>query len=172
MLRILKQAYRNNNAFVPFQMKTRHPEAYVRCILPRQTKSISDHHVIMANNISIDAMYYLTDYINSVNGVIDIVASTSVMTNGRHKIMVNKDNFYSVRKEIMSKLPEWYEAHVPEDAKAVNRQFPDPPEVAPLFSDGYSSGDNTYMNKYPIRIKVCQYALNHGTVHKCLQYRV
>ncbi len=55
MLRILKQAYRNNNAFVPLQMRTQHPEAYARYIL-RQTKSISDHHNIMANNISIDAM--------------------------------------------------------------------------------------------------------------------
>jgi hypothetical protein len=145
MLRLLKQAYCNNNAFVPFQMRTRHPEAYARYIL-RQTKSMSDHHVIIANNISIDAMYYLADYIKSVNGVLDIVASTSVTKSGRHKIMVNKANFYPVRKEIMSKLPEWYDAHVPEDAKAVNRQFPDPPEIAPLFSDGYSSGDNTYMS--------------------------
>lgn len=48
----------------------------------------------------------------------------------------------------MSKLSEWYEARVPEEdaKKAVNRQFPDSPEFAPLFSDGYLSGDNTYMS--------------------------
>lgn len=55
MLRILKQAYCNNSAFVPFQMQSRHPEAYVRFIL-QQTKSMSDHHVIIANNFSTDVM--------------------------------------------------------------------------------------------------------------------
>ncbi|KAI2506420.1 hypothetical protein MHU86_8046 [Fragilaria crotonensis] len=124
MLRILKQAYRNNSAFVPFQMRTRHPEAYVRFIL-QQTKSMSDHHVIITNNFSTDVMYYLVDYIKAIDGVIDVVASTSVVTNGKYKIMVNRDNFHRVRKEIMSNLSEWYNVHVPEDAKvANNKQFP------------------------------------------------
>ena len=46
----------------------------------------------------------------------------------------------------MSELHEWYEVHVPADAKLINDRYNDLPEVAPLYSDKYSSGEGTYMS--------------------------
>jgi hypothetical protein len=62
MLKNLKHAYRDSNAFVPFQMRSEYPEAYSRCIY-QQTKSMSGNYVFIMNNVSTDAMYYLSDHI-------------------------------------------------------------------------------------------------------------
>ena len=46
----------------------------------------------------------------------------------------------------IKRLPEWYEEFVPDDAKTeITRKFLYTPEVAPLMSDGYSSGSDGYM---------------------------
>jgi hypothetical protein len=56
-LTLLKQAYRDNQVFIQFRMKSKHPEAYFRVIL-QQTKILASHHVIILQNIGTDAMYW------------------------------------------------------------------------------------------------------------------
>jgi hypothetical protein len=97
------------------------------------------------NYVGNQSILYLEDRIRAVQGVLDIVPGKNVETDGKFRVQVKKDNFYKVRSEISKHLINWYEEHVPEDGKRLSSKFPFPPEVAPLMSDGYSSGSDGYM---------------------------
>ncbi|KAI2501780.1 hypothetical protein MHU86_12700 [Fragilaria crotonensis] len=141
----LKRAYSDTHEFVSFQLRSKHPDAYVRFIR-QQTKHLADNHVFIMNNVSIDAMYYLSDHIKAVRGIKDVIAGPRVLYDGRHKVLVNKDDFHQAQNSVISQLHEWFDLHVSADAKIINARFLDPPEVAPLFSDGYSRGEGTYLS--------------------------
>lgn len=145
LLKTLKRAYSDTHEFVPFQLRSKHPEAYVRFIR-QQTQHLHDNHVFIMNNVSIDAMYYMSDHIKAVPGIRDVIAGSNVVYDGRHKVLVNKAAFHQARNSVISQLQDWFETHVSADAKLINERFRDPPEVAPLFSDGYSSGEGTYLS--------------------------
>ncbi|KAI2495318.1 hypothetical protein MHU86_19217 [Fragilaria crotonensis] len=145
MLKILKLVYRESTDFTSFQLRNKHPEAYVRILL-QQTKMISNNHVIILNNVSNDAMYYLSDRILSVEGVRDVIAVPNTDYLGKHKVLVNKEDFQRVRKTLQASINTWYESHVPDDAKQSSRIYSGIPEVAPLNSDGFSSGNGTYLS--------------------------
>ena len=145
MMKLLQQAYQENNAFTFFQMRQKNPEAYARVII-KQTQIMAGHHVIILHNVDVDAMFFLSAHIQSVPGVLDIGPALTVLSDGRHKVLVGKDDFHSARKSLIEHLSEWYEEHVSEDAKQINDKFLGAPEVAPLFSDGCSSGEGTYMS--------------------------
>ena len=142
MLKILKHTYKATTEFVPFQMRTKHPDAYCR-ILSQQTKLIAEQHVIVLHNISPDTMYYLSDRIASIKGVIDLKAVHGEK-DGKHRVLVNKDEFHQVRKSLQQGLPTWYAETVADDAKPHPDRFPGDPEVAQIMSDGYSSGEDSY----------------------------
>jgi hypothetical protein len=143
MLKILKHTYRTTTEFIPFQMRAKHPEAYARILL-QQSKTITDQHVIILQNISPDTMYYLSDRIGSVDGVIDIKEATYRKDLGKYRILVHKDDFQSARKSLQFGLQQWYVECVPDDAKPRTNRFPGDPEVAPIMSDGDSSGEDSY----------------------------
>jgi hypothetical protein len=145
MMKILQQAYRETNAFVFFQMRQKSPEAFARVVC-QQTKIMAGHHVVILKYISMDAMYYLMEHILTVPGLLDVVASRNVLTDGRHKVLVPKEEFGKVSKCLMANLNAWYEVHVSEDAKQINGHLPGAPAVASLFTDGCSSGEETYMS--------------------------
>jgi hypothetical protein len=142
MLKILKQTYKETTEFVPFQMRSKHPDAYCR-ILSQQTKMIADQHVIVLLNISSDTMYYLSDRIASIQGVIDLKAVPQGEKEGKYRVLVNKDDFLQPRKSLQVGLPTWYDEIVAEDAKPHPDRFPGDPEVAQIMSDGYSSGEDS-----------------------------
>jgi hypothetical protein len=144
-LNILKQAYHNTPMFIQFQMKSKHPEAYLRAIL-QQTKVLSSHHVIILQNIGSDSAYYLEEYIKAEDGVIDMHPTSKTKDDGRHKVLVHKKQFHAVRATLMKKIPEWFDTHVEADAKRLNEKFPAAPEVAPISLDDISNGDGTYMS--------------------------
>ena len=143
MLKILKHTYRTTTEFIPFQMRSKHPEAYARILL-QQSKIITDQHVIILQNISPDTMYYLSDRIGSIDGVLDIKEATYRKDLGKYRILVHKDDFQSARKSLQFGLQQWYADCVPEDAKPRTNRFPGEPEVAPILSDGDSSGEDSY----------------------------
>jgi hypothetical protein len=145
MQRVLKGACKKTNAFVPFHLRAKHPEAFSRFI-QQHTKILSQNHRIVLNHIGNQSILYLEEKIRAVRGVIDLVPCKSVETDGKFRVQVRKDDFYKVRSELAKQVPKWYEEFVPEDAKREMRKFPCPPEVAPLNSDGYSSGSDGYMS--------------------------
>jgi predicted class III extradiol MEMO1 family dioxygenase len=143
MLKMLKHTYRETTEFVPFQMKSKHPEAYAR-ILSQQSKMIADQHVIVMQYITSDTMYYLTDRIAAVDGVIDLLEVPNSEEIGKYRVLVHIDDFHKARKSLQSDLPTWYDECVPDDAKPNQDRFPGNPEVVPIMSDGYSSGEDSY----------------------------
>ena len=144
MQRVLKEACKKTNDFVPFHLRAKHPEAFSRFI-QQHTKILSQNHTIVLNFIGNQSILYLEEKIRAVTGVIDLVPCQSVETDGKFRAQVRKEDFYKVRSELAKCVPKWYEELFPDDAKREIRKFPCPPEVAPLASDGYSSGSDGYM---------------------------
>ncbi len=99
------------------------------------------------NNIGTDAMLYLLHWIEQLEGVQDIVPYKTVETDGKFRVLVNKQEFRRTRSILQSELPTWYENHVSPDAQPQTGQFPGAPAVATINSNDYSSGDDSYMTK-------------------------
>ena len=143
MMKLMKEACKDSHEFVPFYMRKKHPEAFRKTIV-ENTRIISENRTIMLHNISRDEMYYLRDRITHVNGVRDLIQCPSVDTDGKHKLLVHQKDFNRIRSSLMEQLQGWYDEHVAEDAKQSGK-FPGAPQVAPISSDGYSSGEESYM---------------------------
>jgi hypothetical protein len=144
MMQILKETYQGTATFVPFQLRSKHTEAYVRFIR-QQSRILASHHVIIMQNIGPDAMFYLVDHIQALPGVIDVTPSKTVESNGNHRILVQKDQFGKLRRLLMKNLNQWYSQHVPTEALPRDGLYPGDPRVAPLMEDGYSSGEDSFM---------------------------
>ena len=145
MQRVLKEACKKTNDFVPFHLQGKHPEAFSRHI-QQHTKILSQNHTIVLNYIGNQSILYLEERIRAVQSVIDLVSCQSVESDGKFRVQVRKEFFYKVRSQLSKRLPEWYKEFVPDDAKKeITRKFLYTPEVAPLMSDGYSSGSDGYM---------------------------
>ena len=65
---------------------------------------------------------------------------------GRYSVLVEKTEFDQVRKTIIRHLPEWLTT-VPSDAMPPADYFLGPARVKPLFDDGLSSGQNSWMTQ-------------------------
>ena len=110
----------------------------------QQSKMITDQYVIILQHVSPDTMYYLSNRIGSIDGVIDLKEVTYRKDLGKYRILVHKDDFHSACKSLQFGLKQWYVDSVPEDAKPRTNRFPGEPEVAPIMSDGDSSGEDSY----------------------------
>ena len=142
---IMKQAFRDSLDFVPFKMRNKNPQAFVNRI-QQQSSEIANNYTIILQNIGTQAMFYLSDHIYSIDGVLDIMPSKTVDTNGNFRVLVKKSDFRSVRKVLTRHIPEWFETHVESDAIPIDGAFPGSPRVAPIVDDGYSSSEDSYMN--------------------------
>ena len=144
MVRLLKTAFKESGEFIPFQMRTKHPEAFVKAI-QIQTQKMSSNRTIEFNHVGTDAMLYLSHWIENIEGVKDIIPYRSVERDGRFRILVEKTDFNRIRNLLISNLKKWFEDHVAPDAHPPFGRYPGDPEVAPIFSDRFSSGDASYM---------------------------
>ena len=143
MTNLMKEVCRETHEFIPFQMRTKHPDAFGR-IICQQTHMLSQLRTIVLSNVGSQVMFYLHERIASVPGVRDIVPHPTVEVTGKYRIQVHKDDFKAVRANLMINIPDWYDEHVPTDGKASTGNYPGTPEVAPIPSDGYSSGEESY----------------------------
>ena len=145
LTKLLKIAYKEDGTFVPFQMRTRHPDAFERFIRA-QTQMISANYVVILNHIGPDAMHYLSERILAISGVISLLPCRSVHEDGRYKVLVHQKNFHCIRAHLKEVIPTWYEQYVEPDAKAPEFRYPGKPEVSPIDSDGFSqAGNQSYM---------------------------
>ena len=142
MINLMKQVCKDTHEFVPFQMRTRHKEAFVR-IICQQTHLLSQLRTIIIKYVGSQAMFYLQDHILTIPGVRDIIPHSINDTEGRYRIQVKQEDFKAIRANLAINLPDWYEQHVSPDAQQQNK-YPDLPCVAPIPSDGYSSGEDSY----------------------------
>ena len=142
MINLMKQVCKDTHEFVPFQMKARHKEAFVR-IICQQTHLLSQLRTIIIKNVGSQAMFYLHDHIAAIPGVRDIMPHSKNETDGKYRVQVKQEDFKAIRANLAINLPDWYEQYVSPDAQQQNH-FPDTPCVAPIPSDGYSSGEDSY----------------------------
>ncbi len=113
---ILKETYKENGAFVSFQMRSRHPEAFEKMIRA-QTHSLANNYVIILNYVGPDEMHYISDRILASKGVQAILPGKSVNTDGKYKILLHKSHYHAARDR-MGALTNWIYDHVAPGAQA------------------------------------------------------
>jgi hypothetical protein len=145
MTRLLKQAYKDNGTFVPFQMRARHPEAFEKMIRA-QTHRLANNFVIILKYVGPDVMHYISERILTMKGVQALLPCKSVNEDGKYKISVRKEQYHTTRSALMTELMKWINDNAAPDAKATLAKYPSSPEVAPISSDGFSRGEYSYMN--------------------------
>jgi hypothetical protein len=90
-------------------------------------------------------MFYSRDHhVAAIPGVHDIVPPYSTIDiDGEYRIQVEQDDFKAVRANLAINLPDWYEQRVSHNTKQQTND-PGTPSVAPIPSDGYSGGEDSY----------------------------
>jgi hypothetical protein len=146
MLLVLKTFLNSTPAFVPYSLRRKYPEAYEKAIR-YQTKMLTTSMVVILQNISTDMMFYIQPRIGQVNGVRDMLPSPKGNDTGRYSVLVDKTEFSQVRSTIMKELPKWIKTDVPSDAMPNQDYFQGPARVKPLYDDGLSSGENSWMTQ-------------------------
>ena len=91
-------------------------------------------------------MFYLQDRITQINGVYEILPSPKSRDLGRYSVLVDKSLFKTVRHTLSTSLDAWVRK-IPSDAQPVHDQFAGPARVKPLYDDGLSSGENSWMTQ-------------------------
>ena len=127
---------------------------------------IATNYVIILNHIGPDAMHYLLDRINAIEGVLSLLPCKSVNEDGKYKVLVYQKNYHNVCEYLKMTIPEWYREYVEPDAKAPPERYPGNPEVSRTDSDGFSQGDQSYMT-----ISVGQARLYQMIVHRLMYTR-
>ena len=144
MIKILKDTTSDTKEFASYRLRRRHPEAFQGAIC-YQNHVLSNQHMVVINNVGMDAMFYLSKRIKAIGGFQDAVPSRNVTINRRYNILVEKSSFANVRKELLKNFSSWYATEVPMDARPSDGKYPGPPGVAPPRQDGYLSGEQSYM---------------------------
>ena len=89
-------------------------------------------------------MFYFSDYIKSIDGVLNLVpVKRGSESTGHYRVLVKTDTMSTVRQKLKVSLPKWYDEHVEPDGKRANANYSGTPEVTANNADAYSSGDGT-----------------------------
>ena len=146
MMQTLKSYLKDTPVFVPYNMRRKFPEGFAKAIR-YQTQQLTSSMTIVLENISDAMMFYLKPHFQNIKGVKDIIPALDVAITGKHKVLVEKDEFNRIRAAITKSLPVWCDVNtVSEDAQPTLGQFPGPARVRPIFNDGMSSGENSWMS--------------------------
>jgi uncharacterized membrane protein len=147
MMQVLKSIFSDNlSVFVPHSMKYKYPESYEKAI-KYQTWQITNNSMIVLQNISESAMYYIETHIKAIKGVKDLLPAKDVEYTGRHNILADKNEFQQIRNQLITSLPVWYDNQVPSDALPNDGKYPGPPRVKPILRDSESSGENSWVSR-------------------------
>ena len=146
MLQVLKSLVGSTPEFVPYTLRRKYPDGYEKAIR-YQTKLLTSTMVIILQNISEDMMFYLQDRILKISGVHEILPSPKARDMGRYSILVDKDSFKTARHTLSSSLEKWVKNEIPSDAQPSDDQFLGPARVKPLYDEGLSSGENSWMTQ-------------------------
>ena len=146
MLQVLKSLVGTTAEFVPYTLRRKYPTGYEKAIR-YQTQLLTSTMVVILQNISEDMMFYLQDRIMKIKGVYEILPSPKASDRGRYSLLVDKGSFKAVRHQLSSSLESWVTNEIPSDAQPLEDQFVGPARVKPLYDDGLSSGENSWMTQ-------------------------
>ena len=122
LIEALKAVTQTSRAFASFKMRQKNPEAYQGAIR-YQNHLLADQHVVVINHLGTDAMYYLSDRIKAIAGVIDVVPNRKVEQNGRYYVLAPKAQIQKVRESLNKRFDKWYFDDVPSDARPQEGRF-------------------------------------------------
>ena len=145
MLQVLQTTLRDTPIFVPYTLCRKYPDGYEKAIR-YQTQGLTSSMVIILQNLTTDMMFYLQPRILKTHGVRDIIPSPKGRDTGRYSVLVEKTEFAKIRSTLNKAIPEWV-LDIPSDAMPPTDQFPGPARVKPLYEDGISSGENSWMTQ-------------------------
>ena len=145
LIPLIKEVTKDTKEFVTFKMRRHNPEAFQGAIR-YQNHLMSNQHVIVINNIGKEAMYYLTDRIRVISGVIDVIPAKRVEKTGRYYALTNKEKVTQARDKLIKKFDQWYQDAVPEDARPGPEQFEGPPGIGLPRTDGFSDGEHSFLS--------------------------
>jgi hypothetical protein len=115
LVTLMKAATKDTKDYVSFQMRRRNPDAFQGAIR-YQNHLLANQHVVMINYLGADAMYYLSDRIQAMPGVQDVIPTKKVDQNGKFYVLVHKNDANTVRQSLQKQFAEWFRDIVPEDA--------------------------------------------------------
>ena len=141
LIDLLKDAYKTTGSFIAYNMRQRNPDALYK-LIRAQNQFIANNRVILLNHIGESAIFYLDQHITSIPGVQGLLPTRH---QGQYKVSVQEKDFTRVRKHLQVNLSSWYKTHVTADAQNPEGTFSGLPEVAPISSDDYSDGEQSYM---------------------------
>jgi hypothetical protein len=141
LIDMLKEAYKTTGSFIAYNMRQRNPEALHK-LIRAQTQFIANNRVILLNHIGEGAIFYLDQHITAIPGVQGLLPTRNP---GQYKVSVQEKDFQRIRKYLQQNLSTLYKTHVTVDAQNSDGPFESPPEVAPISSDDYSDGEQSYM---------------------------
>ena len=143
MIAILKTVFKSTGEFVPYQMRRKHPDAFLK-LVRAQTQVLAKNRIIHLNHIGSEAMYYMSDHINAVPGV-QALLPTKHADLGQYKVSVAEKDFQRIRMHLKKYIQPWYDQFVEPDARNPESKFPGPPIVASIEADDYSEDEQSYM---------------------------
>ena len=91
MIAVLKSVFKSTGEFVPYQMRRKHPDAFLK-LIRAQTQVLAKNRIIHLNYIGSEATYYMSDHINAVPGI-KALLPTKHDTLGQYKISVIEKTF-------------------------------------------------------------------------------
>ena len=141
LIDMLKDAYKTTGSFIAYSMRQRNPDALHK-IIRAQNHFIANNRVILLNHIGESAIFYLDQHIMTIPGVQGLMPTRNP---GQYKVSVHEKDFQRIRKHLQQHLKSWYATHVTVDAQNSEGAFVGSPEVAPISSDNYSDGEQSYM---------------------------
>ena len=145
MIAILKSVFKSTGEFVPYQMRRKHPDAFLK-LVRAQNQVLAKNRIIHLNYIGSEAMYYMSDHINNaVPGVKAALLPTKHIALGRYKVSDTEKDFQHIRTRLQTYIQPWYDQFVEPDARNPESKFPGPPIVAPIEADDYSDDEHSYM---------------------------
>ena len=143
MIAILKSTFKSTGEFVPYQMRRKHPDAFLK-LVRAQTQVLAKNRTIHLNYVGSEAMYYMSDHITAVEGVKALLPTKRIEL-GQYKVSVIEKDFQRIRAHLQKYLKPWYDQFVEPDARNPESMFPGPPMVASIEADDYSENEESYM---------------------------
>jgi hypothetical protein len=128
LIPIIKDVTKDTKEYVAFQLRRKNPDAFQGAIR-YQNHILANQHVVMINYLGSDAMYYLTDRIQTITGVYDVIPTKKVSENGKFYVLVDKKTVSDVRESLTKTFDRWFQEFVPEDARPKPGRFDGPPEI-------------------------------------------
>jgi hypothetical protein len=141
---MLKNTYRQTSHYVKFRLRTKNAQAFGKA-LQAQNEYLSSLRTIPIVGVPISMMQQLEAKILTVEGISDVLRSTTTEALGRWNIITYEDIFYSALKNIKHHLPTWISELCPaEYDRPAN--FPDISITARVANDDSSVGNCSYMS--------------------------